>query len=82
MTCSTSLVTCYLVEPRDQIIVRLLIFIFCQKNGKNLIKNRSTKYSQKLLDQKFTVAVDCEFIKIHTVKIKECSLPTVTFNKR
>ena len=49
-------VTCYLIQPRDQIFVKEYGFLYFAKNiskkvGKNISKNLSSKCIQKLLDQ-------------------------------
>ena len=47
--------TCYSVQPRDQIFVKGYGFLSFARNmsrniGNNISKNLSSKYSQKLLD--------------------------------
>ena len=43
--------TCYSVQPRDQTFVKGYGFLsFAINMGKNISKNLSSKYSQKLLD--------------------------------
>ena len=47
--------TCYSVQPRDQIFVKVYEFLSFAKNvgrniSKNIIKNLSSKHSQKLID--------------------------------
>ena len=41
--------TRYSVQPRDQVFVKRL-WIFARNVGKNISKNLSSKYGQKLLD--------------------------------
>ena len=43
--------TCYLVQPRDRIFVKGYRFLCFAKNiRRNISKNLSSKYSQKLFD--------------------------------
>ena len=56
-------VTCYLIQPRDQIFVKEYGFLYFAKNiskkvGKNISKNLSSKCIQKLLDQAKQFATD------------------------